>query len=209
MSATPAAALPASSSCPRPFPIGCPRVHTGDWTVCEWFGRKVAVFVCFLAHSASKMVLIVPPGDWPRVVGRAHVTLPSLMTMGSASWAASVPGRLEIPSGRGSDEATRGPLGVTVVSGHSQRVPAARGGSVQRVAARSGVGSGDGGRVKRRAPAWLSPHSLRLGCLLSPRLPRPLLGPPGVGRASRVRWCAWLWLAWSLHHFPRTPASAP
>lgn len=150
----------------------------------------MAVFVCLLAHSARKMVLIVPPGDWPRVVGRARVPLPSLMTMGSASWAASVPGRLEIPSGRGSDEAPRGPLGVTVVSGCSQRVPAAQRGSVQRVAARSGVGSGDGGRVKRRAPAWLSPHSHRLGGLLSPRLPRPLLGPPGVGRASRVRWCA-------------------
>ena len=74
-----------------PFPSGATWLIPGNWTVHERFGWKVAIFVCLLAHSASKMVLIVPPGDFKHVAAcprwRARVPLLSIMMVGPASLA--------------------------------------------------------------------------------------------------------------------------
>lgn len=95
-----------------PFPSGATWLIPGNWTVHERFGRKVAVFMCLLAHSASKMGLIVPPGDFKRLATcrrwRARVPLPSLMMVGPASLATgekledmrSLPGGARTVAGR-------------------------------------------------------------------------------------------------------------
>lgn len=47
------------------FPSGAARLIPGNRAERRW-GREVAVIICLAAHPASKMGLIVPPGDMKR-----------------------------------------------------------------------------------------------------------------------------------------------
>lgn len=165
----------------------------------ERFGRKVAIFVCLLAHSASKMVLLVPPGDFRHLAAcprwRARVPLPSVMMVGPASLALgeSLEDLRFLPGGA----RTRPPVGHWVSwlclasLGASRPHRAALSSWCLPCLPRQATVREDGVCVKCRAPAWLScPLASTASAVHCPHLPGPLLRPPGFGRTSRGPRCA-------------------